>query len=136
MVRKSTEPEVYPVFCVIRKKRRTTHGAIRFSFLKKFASRKQKKKKKSTVSYLMPGAAYNAGEDGTRSIVTGESSFAHAGAVVNDQSCYFFVAHFRICFEIKVELTTYNINLKQNANLIYTKTTQSMKVRYLLIYPI
>jgi len=47
---------------------------------------------------LMPWAAYNAGEDGARGIVTGESSFAHAGAIVNDQSSNFFVAHFRLFF--------------------------------------
>jgi len=59
---------------------------------------------------LMPGAAYNAGEDGTRSIVTGKSSFAHAGAIVNDQSCYFFVAHFRIFVKLRLSKQRSNKN--------------------------
>ncbi|KNC31531.1 hypothetical protein FF38_12759 [Lucilia cuprina] len=33
---------------------------------------------------LMAGTTYNGGEDGTGSIITGETSFAHTGTVVND----------------------------------------------------
>jgi hypothetical protein len=42
---------------------------------------------------LMPGATHNRGEDGAGCVITGETGFAHAGAIVNDQSSNFLVAH-------------------------------------------
>ena len=43
--------------------------------------------------YLMPGASNDGWEDGTRGIVSGEPSLAHAGAIVHYKSCYVVVAH-------------------------------------------
>jgi len=42
---------------------------------------------------LMSGSAHNGGEDSPGSIVSSETGFAHAGAIVDDQSSYVFVAH-------------------------------------------
>merc|ERR1719474_208414 len=42
---------------------------------------------------LVAGTANNGGEDGTRSVITGEAGLAHAGAVVNNESCHVFVTH-------------------------------------------
>jgi hypothetical protein len=42
---------------------------------------------------LMAGTTYNGGEDGTGSIITGETSLAHAGAIINDQSSNLIVTH-------------------------------------------
>ena len=41
----------------------------------------------------MTGSADDGGENGTRRIVAGETGFAHAGAVVNNQSCNLIVTH-------------------------------------------
>jgi len=43
---------------------------------------------------LVTGAADDGGEDGARSVITGETSLAHAGSVVDNQCSYFIVAHF------------------------------------------
>ena len=43
---------------------------------------------------LVTGTADDGWENGSGSIVSGESSFAHAGAIVNDQGSYFIVTHF------------------------------------------
>jgi len=52
----------------------------------------------SQFSYLVTGATDNRREDGTGSIVSGETGFAHAGAVVADQGSYIFVVtHFGCC---------------------------------------
>merc|ERR1711992_244152 len=42
---------------------------------------------------LVAGAADDGGEDGSGSVVSGESGLAHAGAVVNDQSSNILVTH-------------------------------------------
>jgi hypothetical protein len=42
---------------------------------------------------LVTGAADERGENSAGSIVTGETSFNHTGAIVNDKSCYFFFSH-------------------------------------------
>jgi len=47
---------------------------------------------------LMPGASDDAGEDGAGRIISGKSGLAHTGAIVNDQSGNFFVAHICLCF--------------------------------------
>jgi hypothetical protein len=39
------------------------------------------------------GTAHNGGEDGPGGVVSGETSLAHAGAIVNDQSSNFVVTH-------------------------------------------
>ncbi|EZA62928.1 hypothetical protein X777_04637 [Ooceraea biroi] len=41
----------------------------------------------------MSGATNDRGEDGARSVVSGETGFAHAGAIVYDQGSYFVVTH-------------------------------------------
>merc|ERR1719447_2075982 len=42
---------------------------------------------------LVARTANNGGEDGTRSVITGKTGLAHAGAVVNNESCHVFVTH-------------------------------------------
>merc|ERR1712048_1344026 len=42
---------------------------------------------------LVAGTSNNGGEDSPRGVITGESSFAHAGAIVNDKSGGIFVTH-------------------------------------------
>lgn len=42
----------------------------------------------------MTGSADDGREDGTRSVISGETSLAHTRAVVYDQSCYIIVTHF------------------------------------------
>merc|ERR1719500_346901 len=42
---------------------------------------------------LVARTANNGGEDGTRSIISSETSFAHAGAIVNNKSSNVFVTH-------------------------------------------
>ena len=49
------------------------------------------KTKKNTD--LMPGASNDGREHGARGIVSGESGFAHSGAIVHYKSCYVVVAH-------------------------------------------
>ena len=41
----------------------------------------------------MSGASDDGREDGARSVVTGESGLAHAGAIVDYQSGYVVVTH-------------------------------------------
>lgn len=40
----------------------------------------------------MPGATNDGGEDSTRGVVSGESSFAHTGSIVNNE-CGDFIIH-------------------------------------------
>merc|ERR1712128_167898 len=42
---------------------------------------------------LLAGTSNNGGEDGTRSIISSETSLAHAGAIVTDKSSNVFVTH-------------------------------------------
>lgn len=42
----------------------------------------------------MTGSADDGWEDGTGSVISGETSLAHTGAVVDHQSCYIIVTHF------------------------------------------
>jgi len=42
----------------------------------------------------MSGATDDRGEDGTGSVVSGETGLAHAGAIVYNESGYFVVTHF------------------------------------------
>ncbi len=43
--------------------------------------------------YLVARTADNGGEDGARSVITGEAGLAHAGAVVDNQSRNIIVTH-------------------------------------------
>lgn len=43
---------------------------------------------------LMTGSADDGWEDGTGSVISGETSLAHTGAVVDNQCCYIIVTHF------------------------------------------
>ena len=43
--------------------------------------------------YLVSWASNNGWEDSPGGVITGEPSFAHAGAIVNDKSSYVFVTH-------------------------------------------
>merc|ERR1712061_265774 len=42
---------------------------------------------------LMTGTSNNGGEDSPWGVITGETSLAHAGAIVNDKSSNVFVTH-------------------------------------------
>ena len=44
-------------------------------------------------NYLVAGASDNGGKDSPRGVITGETSLAHAGAIVNDESSNVFVTH-------------------------------------------
>jgi hypothetical protein len=46
---------------------------------------------------LVSWASNNGGEDSPGGVITGKSSFAHAGAIVNDKSSYVFVTHLGLC---------------------------------------
>ncbi|KAF4519542.1 hypothetical protein B566_EDAN009445 [Ephemera danica] len=41
----------------------------------------------------MPGSSHNGGEHCAGCIITGETSLAHAGAIVNNEGSNFFVTH-------------------------------------------
>jgi len=43
---------------------------------------------------LMTGSADDGWEDGTGCVISGETGFAHTGAIVDYQSCYIIVTHF------------------------------------------
>ncbi|TGZ37707.1 Uncharacterized protein DBV15_02949, partial [Temnothorax longispinosus] len=43
---------------------------------------------------LMARSADDRGEDGARSVVSGETGLAHAGAIIYDEGCYFVITHF------------------------------------------
>merc|ERR1711964_499808 len=47
---------------------------------------------------LVPWASNDGWEDSPGGVVTGESSLAHAGAIVNDKSSNVFVTHFGMIF--------------------------------------
>uniref|UniRef100_A0A915JUL3 Uncharacterized protein n=1 Tax=Romanomermis culicivorax TaxID=13658 RepID=A0A915JUL3_ROMCU len=57
-----------------------------------------------TALYLMPWSSDYTGEDGSWSVVAGETGLAHSRTIVNDQSGNFFVAHF-LSFD-ETQLTT------------------------------
>merc|ERR1719223_1446097 len=42
---------------------------------------------------LVAGTADNGGEDGSGGVISSESSLAHAGAIVNHESCHIFITH-------------------------------------------
>merc|ERR1719154_218401 len=46
---------------------------------------------------LVAGTSNNGGEDSTGSIISSETSLAHAGAIVNDKSSNVFVTHLELC---------------------------------------
>ena len=48
----------------------------------------------------MTGASNNGGEDSPGGVITGETSLAHAGAIVNDKSGNVFVTHVDRVWEI------------------------------------
>lgn len=41
--------------------------------------------------YLVSGATHDGREHGTRSIVSGKTGLAHAGAIVNNEGCNFVI---------------------------------------------
>jgi hypothetical protein len=65
----------------------------------------------------MSRASNDAREDGTRRIVSGESGFAHSGAIINDQSGNFFVTHFRFLINLFNRTIDSKINSFEQANL-------------------
>merc|ERR1711973_655637 len=46
---------------------------------------------------LEAGTSNNGGEYSARSVISGKSSLAHAGAIVNNESSNVFVTHFDLC---------------------------------------
>ena len=53
-------------------------------------------------THLVAGATNNGGEDSPGGVITGETGFAHAGAIVNDKSSNVFVTHV-----VEMELTVW-----------------------------
>merc|ERR1712045_814758 len=49
---------------------------------------------------LVAGTADDGGEDGSGSVISGESSLAHAGAIVNNKSGNILVTHCDVCVEL------------------------------------
>ena len=47
-----------------------------------------------SITYLVPGTADDGGEDSPGGIITSETSLAHAGAIVNDESSNVLISHF------------------------------------------
>ena len=45
------------------------------------------------IKYLMSWSPHDGGKHGPRRIVTGETGFAHAGPIVDNESSNVFVAH-------------------------------------------
>ena len=45
------------------------------------------------ITYLVPWATDDGGEDSPGGVITGETGLAHAGAIVNDQSGDLIVTH-------------------------------------------
>jgi hypothetical protein len=43
---------------------------------------------------LVAGATNDGGKDGARGVITGETSLAHTGPVVNDKGSDFVITHF------------------------------------------
>jgi hypothetical protein len=52
---------------------------------------------------LVAGSSNNGGEDGSWSVITGKSSLAHAGAIVNNQSGNLVVTHIAISFSLVLD---------------------------------
>jgi hypothetical protein len=52
---------------------------------------------------LVAGSSDNGGEDGSGSVITGKSSLAHAGAIVNNQSGNLVVTHIAISFSLVLD---------------------------------
>ncbi len=48
-------------------------------------------------SYLMSGSSDDRWKHGTWRVITGESGLAHTGAIVDNESCNFFVTHDARC---------------------------------------
>jgi hypothetical protein len=46
---------------------------------------------------LVSWASNNGWEDSSWGVITGETGFAHAGAIINNQSGYVFVTHLDLC---------------------------------------
>ena len=49
--------------------------------------------KNAWFTYLMTGTSNNGGEDSPGGVITGETSLAHAGAIVDNESSNVFVTH-------------------------------------------
>ena len=76
----------------------------------------------------MPGAAHDGGEHGTGSIVSGESSLAHAGAIVHYESSNIVVTHVG---EICLWLNTQNNGRCAHCDL--RETDRTVEVAQLVI---
>merc|ERR1711990_1154439 len=48
---------------------------------------------------LVAGTSNNGGEDSARSVISGKSSLAHAGAIINNKSSNVFVTHLHLYFD-------------------------------------
>jgi hypothetical protein len=53
------------------------------------------------LSYLVTGTSNNGRKDSSWGIITSKSSFAHARAIINDQSSSIFVTHFELILRAK-----------------------------------
>ena len=63
------------------------------SLAKKVVGNRKRKYTNVSDLYLVARTADNGGEDGARSVISGEAGLAHAGAVVDNQSRNIIVTH-------------------------------------------
>merc|ERR1712038_2254866 len=68
----------------------------------------------SNHNTLVTGSTNDGWKDSTWGIVSGESGFAHTGAIVNNKSGYFVVTHIDILFYLNLNAT--------NSYISFTKT--------------
>ena len=68
----------------------------------------------------MSWASNNGWEDSSWGVISGETGFAHAGAIVNNQSGYVFVTHLDLCLlavkdstKMRPDCSLVNVCLKQ-----------------------
>ena len=71
------------------------------------------------ITYLVPGTADDGGEDSPGGIITSETSLAHAGAIVNDESSNVLISHFGFVL-LKLRLchtTTADLGLSKKSKI-------------------
>ena len=68
----------------------------------------------------MSWASNNGWEDSPGGVISGETSFAHAGSIIDYQSGYVFVTHFELCLlaikdseEMRLDCSMVNLCLKR-----------------------
>ncbi len=69
----------------------------------------------------MTRATDDGGEDGARSVITGETGLAHAGAIVHNEGLNFFVSHVEFVRDaMRRELASERLPVRGTAQRLYT----------------